>query len=189
MRLLCGLMLAAAGGRAIAQSNQAVATQHGQEQKIDAVGLTVLIKSSIMALEHANTTGNYSVLRDLGTPAFREKFDQARLANVFANLRSRHITLNPVLLLSPKLTKQPEITAQNQLHLVGTFPTKPAQIQFELWFLKINDGWRIEGVSVDAAPVQATNGGQAPAKATPSAALEALRKANDPDRKTHGPSN
>jgi hypothetical protein len=184
MRLLCGAMLAAAVDPVLAQSNQAVATPQNGEQKIDVVTLTVLIKSSIMALEHANTTGNYSVLRDLGTPAFREKFDQARIAAVFANLRSRHITLNPVLLLSPNLTKQPEVTPQNQLHLVGTFPTKPSQIQFELWFLKINDGWRIEGISVDAIPVQATHGGQAPAKASPSAALEALRKANEPDRKT-----
>jgi hypothetical protein len=181
MRLLCGLLvLASAGGPAIAQSNQAIATQSSEEQKLDAVALTVLIKSSIMALEHANTTGNYSVLRDLGTPAFREKFDQTRLSAIFANLRSRQITLNPALLLSPNLTKQPEVTAQNQLHLVGTFPTKPAQIQFELWFLNLNGAWRIEGIMVDAVPAQTTQG---PTKGTPSSALDALRKANEPDKK------
>jgi hypothetical protein len=184
MRLLCGLMLAAAGGPAIAQSNQAIATQSSEQQKLDAVALTVLIKSSIMALEHANTTGNYSVLRDLGTPAFREKFDQTRLSAIFANLRSRQITLNPALLLSPNLTKQPEVTAQNQLHLVGNFPTKPAQIQFELWFLNLNGAWRIEGIMVDAVPTQTTQGSQGPTKGTPSSALDALRKANEPDKKT-----
>jgi hypothetical protein len=189
IRLLCVLALVAAGEPAVAQSNQAVATQGKEEQKLDAVGLTILIKSSIMALEHANTTGNYSVLRDLGTPAFREKFDQTRLSTVFANLRSRQITLNPSLLLSPNLTKQPEVTAQNQLHLVGTFPTKPSQIQFELWFLNLNGAWRIEGIMVDAVPVQTTQGVQGltkgtPTKGTPANALDALRKSNEPDKKT-----
>ena len=43
---------------------------------ITIVTLAVLIKGTVTALDQANLTGNYSVLRDLGTPVFREKFDQ-----------------------------------------------------------------------------------------------------------------
>jgi len=41
--------------------------------------LVVLIKGTVLALHQANVTGNYSVLRDMGTPVFRENFDQAGL--------------------------------------------------------------------------------------------------------------
>src|SRR6516164_6355559 len=72
---------------------------------METVQLITLIKSTIMAVQHANQTGNYSVLRDLGSPVFRECFDQARLTAVFANLRSRGVSLSPVLFLAPNLTK------------------------------------------------------------------------------------
>ncbi|HEY1246170.1 MAG TPA: hypothetical protein VGF29_15195 [Hyphomicrobiaceae bacterium] len=129
-----------------------------EELKISAVELNILIKSTIMALQHANQTGNYSVLRDLGTPVFRERLDQARLTATFANLRSRGINLAPVLVLTPNLAKQPELTAQNELHLIGNFPTEPLQVKFEFWFVRIDGVWRIQGIMVDAAPPQPTPG-------------------------------
>ncbi len=49
------------------------APQAEQQPNIDPVVLAMLIKSTILALQHANQTGNYSVLRDLGTPLFRER--------------------------------------------------------------------------------------------------------------------
>ncbi len=129
------------------------APQAEQQPNIDPVVLAMLIKSTIMALQHANQTGNYSVLRDLGTPLFRERLDQARLTAVFSDLRSRGINLSPVLMLTPNL-KQAELTAQNQLRLAGHFPSQPLQIRYELVFLMIGGVWRIEDISVDAVPPQ-----------------------------------
>jgi hypothetical protein len=176
--LCCAVLLGETfSAQALAQTNQAVVSQKGDEQKISTLLLTVLIKSSLIALEHANSTGNYSVVRDLGTPAFREKFDQARLSAVFTNLRSKGVNLSPILVLAPNLTKQPEITPQNQLHLVGSFPTQPLQIQYELWFLKLNEAWRIEGISVDAVPVQVGSGtANAVEKTAHPTAVDILRK-------------
>ncbi len=51
--------------------------------QISILTLTLLIKGAVMALQQANMTGNYSVLRDLGTPVFRETFDQATLTAIF----------------------------------------------------------------------------------------------------------
>lgn len=85
-------------------------------QTVDAVVLIMLAKSTILAVQHANATGNYSVLRDLGTPVFRERFDQAKLTAIFANLRMRGVNLTPVIMLPVNWTKQPEITPQGQLH-------------------------------------------------------------------------
>ena len=133
----------------------AQAPQAKQELKMETVQLAALIKSTIMALQHANQTGNYSVLRDLGTPVFRERFDLAQLTAIFSNLRSRSVNLSPVLFLAPNLTKQPEMTEGNQLRIVGDFPTQPLKIQYEILFLQIDGVWRIDGLAVDAVPQQA----------------------------------
>ena len=126
--------------------------------------LTVIIKDTIIALHHANMTGNYSVLRDMGTPVFRENFDQTALAGAFANLRARKIALSPAYYLSPNLTKAPELNKDSELVLVGFFPTQPMQIQFELRFMQLDGKWRLSGIGVDALPPP---GPQASAAASP----------------------
>jgi len=144
----------------------AQAPQAKQELKMESVQLVGLIKSTIMALQHANQTGNYSVLRDLGTPVFRERFDQAQLTAVFYNLRSRGINFTPILFLPANLTKQPEMTEGNELHVVGDFQTQPLRIQYDLLFLQIDGVWRINGMAVDAVPVQASANANASAAVT-----------------------
>jgi len=136
---------------------------------METVQLVGLIKSTIMALQHANQTGNYSVLRDLGTPVFRERFDQAQLTAIFSNLRSRSVNLSPVLFLAPNLTKQPELTEGNQLRVVGDFPTQPLKIQYEMLFLQIDGVWRIDGLAVDAVPQQAMAAAPSAPASTPAA--------------------
>src|SRR5437870_3771185 len=47
---------------------------------------TMLVKNALTAANHANITGNYTVLRDLGTSAFRQRNSAAQLAATFENL-------------------------------------------------------------------------------------------------------
>ncbi len=126
------------------------------EMQMSAVTLTVIIKDAIIALNQANATGNYSVLRDMGTPVLRESFDQTALAAAFVNLRARKIDLSPAYFLSPNLTKKPELNKDNELVLVGLFPTQPLQIQFELRFMQLDGRWRLAGIAVDAVPPSAS---------------------------------
>ena len=132
-----------------------------QQQTVDPLVAAMLIKSTIIALQHANQTGNYTVLHDMGTPVFRERFDATRLAAIFSNLRARGINLSPVLMLQPGLEKPAEFTAQKQLHLIGSFPTQPLQIRYELVFVQIDGVWRVDGLAVDAQAPQAAPGPQA----------------------------
>ena len=150
---------------------------------METVQLVTLIKSTIMAVQHANQTGNYSVLRDLGSPVFRERFDQARLTAVFANLRSRGVSLSPVLFLAPNLTKQPEMTEGNELHVVGDFPTQPLQIQYEMLFLELDGVWRLNGLAVDAVPVQLSANAPAAAASTAPSLPPAPGRPGSPQRR------
>ena len=46
--------------------------------------VATLIRSSLLALHHANVTGNYTVLRDLSAPSFRSRNTAADLSGSFA---------------------------------------------------------------------------------------------------------
>src|SRR4051812_18904799 len=56
-----------------------------QPIEIDRNGVLILIRSTLLALDHANRTGNYTVLRDLGAPGFYTANTAARLAEIFGN--------------------------------------------------------------------------------------------------------
>ena len=125
-----------------------------QQAAIAVATVVTLIKGTVMALHQANATGNYSVLRDLGTPVFREQFDQAALVHAFANLRARKVDLSAALLLSPSLPKNPELK-NGELILASSFPAQPLQINFDLRFVQIDGIWRLAGLADDAVPTAA----------------------------------
>ena len=110
--------------------------------------LLILIRSALTALNQADLTGNYSVLRDLAAPGFQQASDPAKLAQVFADLRNRKIDLGPITVVPPKLTQPAFITDQGLLRITGFFPTKPEQVNFDLLFQQVNGQWRLFGISV-----------------------------------------
>lgn len=114
--------------------------------------LAMLIRTSLLALNQANLTGNYSVLRDLGAPAFQQANNPARLGQLFANLRMRQINLDPVLVIEPKIA-EPFINDRGMLRLKGFFPTKPERVNFELAFQKIDEQWRLFAIAVTTSLV------------------------------------
>ena len=112
--------------------------------------LLVLLRTSLLALDHANKVNNYGVLRALGAPEL-QKFSAEQLGQLFAGLRSANIDLSPVAVITPQVLEPPAIMPDGLLRLVGFFPTQPLQIQFEIVFQPINGQWRIFGLTVRAA--------------------------------------
>jgi hypothetical protein len=109
----------------------------------------ILIRMMLVALNHANLTGNYSVLRDLGSPGFREANNPARLAEIFANMRLRNLDLGPIVVVEPLLTRKPSIDENGMLRLTGLFPTRPEQVNFDLAFQFVAGQWRLFGIAVN----------------------------------------
>ena len=114
--------------------------------------LLMLVRTTLVALNQANFTGNYSVLRDLGTPQLQATHSPAQLGIAFTNLREQKLDLSRVLLLSPELTEPPSVTSDGTLRLAGVFPTSPVQISFVMAFRPVAGIWRIEGLSVWTLP-------------------------------------
>jgi len=115
--------------------------------------LTILIRNTLAALNHANLTGNYTVLRDLGAPGFSQANTAARLSVVFAKLRSQRLDLGHIILLQPRFEGKPRIDKRNMLHLKGYFPTSPLRIKFNLLYQPVANRWRLFGISVNTVKV------------------------------------
>ena len=125
-----------------------------------------LIRSTLLTLNDANRSGNYTVLRDLASPDFQAKNTAADLAQIFSDLRKRNFDLHAVAIAAPQLSAAPHIDNNKMLRLTGHFPTKPLQINFDLLFQNVASQWRLFGISV-ATPQ--TSPAQPAASAAPAA--------------------
>lgn len=136
-------------------SAQTTASQGPKPAQIDRNGVLILVRSTLLALDHANKTGNYTVLRDLGSAGFQAN-SAARLGEIFAKLRTDNLDLSGVAVIEPQLSLLPQIEANGLLHMTGLFPSVPTQVNFDLMFAPTNGQWRLFGISVSlgqSAPV------------------------------------
>ncbi|MGL9617304.1 hypothetical protein QRQ56_04840 [Bradyrhizobium sp. U531] len=142
-------------GLALAQG-QPQPTPNAKPANIDRNGVLMLIRSSLLALDQANKTGNYTVLRDLAAPGFSAVNTAARLGEIFATQRNDKLDLSGVAVIDPQLSVLPEIAPNGMMRMAGFFPSVPSQVNFELLFAPVDGQWRLYGISVNvanAAPV------------------------------------
>ena len=132
---------------------QAPAPPQSQVMMPDAEKIVLLLRTSILTLNDALQTGNFTVLRDMGAPGFRDANTAARLSQSFSDLASKNIDLSPVSIIAPQLTEAPALDQQKgMLHLKGYFPGQQAQINFELLYQAVDGRWRVFGLSVQPGP-------------------------------------
>jgi hypothetical protein len=147
-----------------ALTNSARAEQAAKPASIERPGVLILVRSSLLALDHANKTGVYTVLRDLGSPQFQTN-TAARLSDIFAGQRRDKLDLSAVAAVDPQLSTPPQIDPNGMLRLVGFFPAGQQQLNFDLSFAPVNGQWRLFGISAGLGPSPATaQNRQAPKK-------------------------
>ncbi len=117
----------------------------------DETRIILMVRNAVIALNQANLTGNYAVLRGMGTANFQMTNSPTRLAEVFATLRSRKIDLSPIMVFTPKMTSKPALDGQ-VLRLTGYFPTTPEQVQFDLAYQYAGEQWLLAGIAISVAP-------------------------------------
>jgi hypothetical protein len=133
--------------------------------EIDKNSVLILIRTTLIALQHANQTNNYSVLYGLSAPGFQSANSPERLSQIFANLRAKNFDLSGVVVLEPQLTVLPELYSNGVMRMAGFFPSVPMQVYFDLQFAPVQGQWRLIGIAVDI-------GGSTPAApSTPNPAL------------------
>jgi len=149
--ILAALALALPQQAALGQARPAAPGPAAQAPAPDQLTSLKMLWSVMAAVDHANRTGNYSVLRDLGTAAFQSRNNPANLAAIFASLRDRNIDLSDTLIVTPVWEIAPNMVQPRVLRMRGSFPLRPAAIAFDLLFAW-DGGWRLEGIAVQTQP-------------------------------------
>ncbi len=122
--------------------------------------LSKMIWSTVAAVDHANRSGNYSVLRDISASGFQINNNPARLAQVFAGIRNLNVDLANALLVPPTFTQAPQLVREDVFRVQGTFQLRPIAIGFDLYFQWEQGRWKLFGI--DLQPLQMT--GEAPSR-------------------------
>jgi len=117
-------------------------------QPISTWQATYLVRSTLMMLNDANRSGNYTVLRDLAAPEFQRNNSAADLAQSFLDLRRRKFDLFAVSFSSPQFSPDPSVDSSGRVRLTGFFPTQPLQIRFDLTFESVDGQWKLFAISV-----------------------------------------
>ncbi len=146
-RIVLGALLLAAGALPASAQQPVPAAPAGQPGVPDSTVLHKLVWSAMAAVDQANQTGNYSVLRDLGAPAFQSGNSAATLAQIFTAIRNQNIDLGYTLVVTPVFQFPPAIQ-NGLLRIRGVFPIRPTPIGFDLLYQNVGGQWRIFGIAV-----------------------------------------
>jgi hypothetical protein len=175
-KIVTSLLLASLAGLAptVSRAQQRPAAQAAQVAAVAPMpgqaGIDRMVWSTMAAIDNANTTGNYSVLRDTAAPAFQSVNDLAKLTAIFAKLRGSGIDLSETLLLTPVFRTPPRLIQSGLLQVQGSFGMRPAAVNFELLYQWTVGRWRLFGVGIGVVPSpteQASNGVTRPVAASP----------------------
>lgn len=153
---------APASATGAAPASTTAAATPAQPVEVDRIGALAMIRHVLIAVQQANDTGNYTVLRDLGSPAFQAANTASRLSEIFAGLRARSLDLTAAAAVEPQLTTQPELNGDGMMRMAGLIPASPAPISFDLAFAAVEGRWMPFSISIALAP-----GAPAPAAALP----------------------
>jgi hypothetical protein len=118
----------------------------------DDAALAMMIKTTLIAFNQANLTGNYTVLRDLASPNFQQANTPARLGEIFQQERGKKVDISPVVVLRPEMLHKPSIDKRGILRLEGFFPSKPDLVYFMLAFENVGQTWKLVALGVKTSP-------------------------------------
>ncbi len=128
------------------------AAQQVPPQRVSGAQISALIRNTVIAINQANLTGNYTVLRDLGSLSFHNSNSASSLADIFRPIRKENIDLSDTVLLDPRLSEAPKLTTDGVLKLKGWFQTKPRNLTFDLTYRFENRLWRVMSISLGFKP-------------------------------------
>jgi hypothetical protein len=117
----------------------------------DQAKMMILIRTTVLALNEANKTNNYSVLHQLGAPGFQRGNTPEGLSEIFAAMRERNLDLGPVAVIQPQLYRDPAIDERGRLLLTGFFPSRPERVNYDLAFEMVDGDWRLFGIGVNTS--------------------------------------
>lgn len=134
----------------------------------DQLQLSKMLWSTMLAVDHANHSGNYSVLRDMSSQGFQIANNAANLGQIFSGLRNQQVDLSNALLVPPTYVDAPRMVQDNVLQLRGMFQLRPNAIYFDVYYAWEQGMWKLHGIDIQPVRMlEAMPEGAVPAQNTP----------------------
>ena len=145
--------LAALPGTALGQAAQSTRPAITSQSVPSELELAKLVWSTMAMVDHANRSGNYSVLRDTSATGFQIQNDPARLGEIFAPIRALRVDLSNALIVAPVYTGGPALLQADVFRVQGYFPLRPTPIFFDFYFQWEQSRWKLFGISVQPGSI------------------------------------
>ena len=110
--------------------------------------MSKLLWSTIAAVDHANQSGNYSVLRDISAQTFQVNFNPARLTEIFAGIRGLNRDLSTARLVPPTYYEAPQMISNDVFRVRGVFQLRPISIGFDVYYQWEQGRWKLFGIDI-----------------------------------------
>ena len=107
-----------------------------------------LVWTTMISLDNANRTGDYSILHALGAAGFKSNNSVGGLYDTFRAFRESQTDIGRTILIEPTYYLPPETNREGMLRLRGGFETRPMAIRFDILFQKEAGAWKIFALSV-----------------------------------------
>ena len=115
---------------------------HAQDKIPSALQQEILIKASLLTLNDANVTGNYSVLHAKLGKQFRDRITPDKLKQAFKSFADQKVDWDLIAARTPVATSEAKIDNRGALILRGYFDTKPSRLTYELDFMISEREWK-----------------------------------------------
>ncbi|MEZ5910481.1 MAG: hypothetical protein R3D31_16905 [Hyphomicrobiaceae bacterium] len=127
--------------------------------------IDIYVKSTLLAFNDANITGNYSVFWARLSKVFRDQYPVERFKEIFKAFHDQKIDIGPIVVEDVVLTTPPSIGADGVLAVIGVFETRPSRVYFDLGYIRSDGDWRLIHINVNVKPAEA-QGDVPPARQT-----------------------
>jgi len=112
----------------------------------------ILIKTSLLTLNDANLTGNYTVLHARLAKAFRDQITPDGLKKGFKTFADQKVDFGLIATKPPIGSSAATIDKRGALLLRGYFDTKPSRVSYELDFMPSEGEWKPIMLNVRVKP-------------------------------------
>jgi hypothetical protein len=112
-----------------------------------------LVKVTLVTVNNAVLTRNFSVLWSQSSYRLRRKYSVAKLRRAFARFIKQRVDLAPALNMRPVWRAPPRVDAYGELRLIGWFRTRPRIVRFDLRYVRERGRWRLSMIDVDTTQV------------------------------------
>lgn len=109
----------------------------------------ILIKTSLLTLNDANITGDYSVLHAKLAKPFRDQFSPDKLKQAFKTFADQKLDYGLIAAKQPIATAEAVIDKRGALQLRGYFDTRPSRLVYDIDFVPSEGEWKPIKLNID----------------------------------------